>query len=57
MAKRGKKKQSIICSETLEEIAFENSILVDVVSSVPHRTRIHKKFEKKMPKGFKSLES
>ncbi|MFV2015738.1 MAG: hypothetical protein ACC656_09940 [Candidatus Heimdallarchaeota archaeon] len=53
MAKRGKKKRKIICSETFNEIEFDNSILVEVVSTIRYNTRIDKKFEKKLPNRYK----
>ena len=46
------KKSKIICSETLNEIEFNDSILVGVVTDIPYNTRINKKFEKKLPKRY-----
>jgi len=54
MAKRGRKsKKTTVCSVTYEEILVSDAILVDVVSEIPHYTYIDKKFEKKLPDGFK----
>ncbi len=53
MAKRGRKKNKIVCSWDLEEYEFEDLILITKVKGpVLYNTYVHKKYKDNLPDGW-----
>ena len=54
MAKRGRKKDKIVCSFDLEEYEFEDLILITKINSpVVYNTYVHKKYRDNLPPNWK----
>jgi hypothetical protein len=53
MAKRGRKKDKIVCSFDLEEYEFEDLILITKINSpVVYNTYVHKKYRDNLPPNW-----